>query len=336
MPLGEADAVYASYYHRLNPYAARARADYGDNRNFHIGRAQTGEALVPDEAFLRSEYYNDFASRYERRYMAGGILGVRQAMPLALFRGGGHRPFEDRDTQILQILLPHFQHALELRARLGQGRQANWASRIALEALTVGVVIVDAGLRIRFANTAAQAQIAAPGSPLCAVRSGPFVDGDSYVRARSRRENADLQRLVESAANAGPGGSIRVVDENMLPWALLVSPAPARLGADDADPGLGQGLALIVFQPLHRRATPPADLLCDIFGLSFAEAQVAAALSGGVSAEDVARRRGVSLVTVRGQIRSILGKSECENLRDLERTMATLAAMRPREDLAGG
>lgn len=39
MPIGEADAVYASYYHRIDPYVARARADYTDNRNFHIGRA---------------------------------------------------------------------------------------------------------------------------------------------------------------------------------------------------------------------------------------------------------------------------------------------------------
>lgn len=332
MPIGEADAVYASYYHRIDPYVARARADYTDNRNFHIGRALPGEALVPDRAFIRSEYYNDFASRYERRYMIGGLLGVEQVAPLGLYRGSSHRPFENRDIQILQILLPHFQRALELRARLGQGQRANWMSQIALEALPIGIVIVDAGLRIRFVNQVGQAQIAAPGSALCSVRSGPFLEGDKYVRARSRRENADLHSLVEAAANGGSGGSMRAMDEGGLPWALLVSPTPARLVADDAGPGLGRGLALIVFQPLHRKAIPPVDLLCDVFGFSRAEAQVATALSGGVSAEGVAQRRGVSLVTVRGQIRSILGKSECENLRDFERAMAMLATIKPRED----
>ncbi|MET3356238.1 UNVERIFIED_ORG: hypothetical protein ABID33_004165 [Xanthobacter viscosus] len=34
-------------------------------------------------------------------------------------------------------------------------------------------------------------------------------------------------------------------------------------------------------------------------------------------------------MTVRSQIRSILGKSEAENLRDFERTMATLGALVP-------
>ena len=70
-------------------------------------------------------------------------------------------------------------------------------------------------------------------------------------------------------------------------------------------------------------------MLCEMFGLSLAEAEVAVALTGGASAEDVARGRGVPLMTVRSQIRSILGKSEAENLRDFERAMASLGAPVP-------
>jgi hypothetical protein len=44
----------------------------------------------------------------------------------------------------------------------------------------------------------------------------------------------------------------------------------------------------------------------------------------------VAHQRKVSLATVRSQIRSILGKSATENLRDFERSMASLAVMTPR------
>ncbi len=63
---------------------------------------------------------------------------------------------------------------------------------------------------------------------------------------------------------------------------------------------------------------------------------VAIALVGGASAEEVARQRHVSLDTVRSQIRSILAKIvEVVNLRDLERWMASLAAVLPRS-LAGG
>lgn len=86
---------------------------------------------------------------------------------------------------------------------------------------------------------------------------------------------------------------------------------------------------MVAIQPRQQPALPSTDMLCDLFGLNRAEAEVALALGGGASADDVARRRNVSLPTVRSQIRAILGKSESENLRDFERSMAMLAALVP-------
>jgi DNA-binding CsgD family transcriptional regulator len=80
---------------------------------------------------------------------------------------------------------------------------------------------------------------------------------------------------------------------------------------------------------LRDHPSPSPGLLCDLFGLTKAEAEVAVALSDGGTAEDVARRRGVSLETVRSQIRSILGKSESDNLRDFARSMGSLGAITP-------
>ena len=82
----------------------------------------------------------------------------------------------------------------------------------------------------------------------------------------------------------------------------------------------------MVIEDLDRRARPSVATLCDVFGLTRAEAEVAVALAGGSGAEAVASGRRVSLDTVRSQIRAILRKSEAANLRDLERLMATLVA----------
>jgi DNA-binding NarL/FixJ family response regulator len=78
---------------------------------------------------------------------------------------------------------------------------------------------------------------------------------------------------------------------------------------------------------LRGHPSPSPGLLCNLFGLTKAESEVAVALSDGGTGEDVARRRGVSLETVRTQIRSILGKSESDNLRDFARSMASLGAL---------
>jgi hypothetical protein len=62
---------------------------------------------------------------------------------------------------------------------------------------------------------------------------------------------------------------------------------------------------------------------------------VAVALVGGATAEQVARQRGVSLMTACVQIRPTPGKSACENRREPERQLVTLAAHVPQCLVAG-
>lgn len=333
MPPDGSETIYAAHFHKVNPYVTRARRDFGDARTHHLGRARIGAELVPDESFLRGEYYTDFARLHGRRHMIGGMVGVTEATPISLFRGEGEEQFGAKDVLLLQILLPHLQRALELRQRLGDSERAAGLTRAVLDALPAGIGVVDAGLRIRFVNDVARACLAERGPGLHSIRSGPFSASGLYLAVGSREQAGTLRRLVASATSGGPGGSMRVASGDGTSIAVLVSPAPPGLVDDvtgTSDGGTPEALALVIIRKLDRKAPPPGNMLCDLYGFSRAEAEVAAALAGGASAEDVARRRGVSLMTVRSQIRSILGKSECDNLRDLERSMATLAALVPR------
>jgi DNA-binding CsgD family transcriptional regulator/PAS domain-containing protein len=333
MPRDESDAIYLAYYHPLNPYQIQARRDFAEARTLHIGTVRLGPELVPDQTFLRSEYYCDFARHHERRHLLAGLVGVTEVMPLGLFRANDAKPFGIEERRILQMVLPHLQRAVELRARLGQEFRAGWATRAALDAFPISVAIVDAGLRIHFANQAARKDLAAADFGLRALRSGPHAGSGVYLAAAAKDDAAALRRLVASAVSGGSGGSTRVLNRDMSSCAVLVSPAPQGLSSDQAMPngsGGAEKLAMVAIRDLGRAASPPAEMLCDVFGLSRAEADVATALSGGASAEDVALQRNVSLATVRSQIRSILGKSGTENLRDFERSMASLAVMTPK------
>jgi DNA-binding CsgD family transcriptional regulator len=82
--------------------------------------------------------------------------------------------------------------------------------------------------------------------------------------------------------------------------------------------------------------TDPADgpvlaeqALQQLFGLAAAEASVALALAAGYSAEAIAGERGVSLPTVRPQIRQILAKTGALHLCDLVRLLTRLPVVRP-------
>jgi DNA-binding NarL/FixJ family response regulator len=323
------EIAYAAHFGSLNPYAARAARDFAAARVHHVGAAKVGAELVPDETFLRSEYYVDFARRYERRHMVGGVLGTSQVVPMGFFRGDDADPFGEREVRLMEALLPHVQRALELRARLSRDDETVSLTRAALDALPVSVVIVDDGLKIRFANGLAQRTLGAPTAALYCIRPGPHAGAGAYLAARARDEAAALRRLVVSAISGGTGGALRIGAGAGSPVAVLVSPTPPSLANDTAGSPTSNSTAMIAIRPLQQRASPSTDMLCDLFGLSRAEAEVALALGGGASADDVARRRNVSLLTVRSQIRAILGKSESENLRDFERSMATLAALVP-------
>ncbi|MDQ0509927.1 PAS domain-containing protein [Ancylobacter amanitiformis] len=332
MPADGSESAYSGYFHARDPYAAKARHDFATARAHHLGNAKLGAELVAENDLLRSEYYFDFARHHERRHVIGGMAGLTEATPILVSRGDESGAFDETHIRLLKTLMPHVQRAIELRARLGREYEASALTRAALDALPVGVGVVDAGLKIRFVNDLARRYLAGPDSGLFSMRSGPYAGSGVYLAAMSREETSVLRRLVASATSGGTGGAMRVTSRSGAVVGLMVAPAPQGLAAEVSgmDGGAArEALALLILRPLDRKVAPQADMLCEMFGFSRAEAEVAIALTGGASAEDVARGRGVSLMTVRSQIRSILGKSEAENLRDFERTMATLGAFVP-------
>lgn len=89
------------------------------------------------------------------------------------------------------------------------------------------------------------------------------------------------------------------------------------------------GTAMIVARHLNHPSPPHPGLMCDLYGLTKAEAAVSLSFGGVATAEDVARTRCVSPETIRSQVKAILRKTNTSNLRDLERVIAISSAMLP-------
>ncbi len=326
----ESETLYNTYYHLVDPYRERARRDYGRDRARHLCTAKVGAELVTEEHLLRSEYYIDYARHHQRRYMMGGMIGVVGSTPIGLFRGDDAHPFEASDCRLLESVLPHMQRALELRARLGRAAEAAWATRAVLDSLAANVIIVDTELKIVFANIAGGRRLSKKHSGLRTNPGGLRFGSGTYLAVQDRAKEPAVRRLVESAARGNAGGSLRIVNGDKSTSIVIVSPTPRSLSVEDPredHKGLASGLAVVLIQDITTKPVVRAEVLCDIFGFSAAEAEVAIALSGGINAEDVARQRNVTLSTVRSQVRSILQKAGAANLRDLEKMIASLAAV---------
>lgn len=323
-PGDEADAAYLAYYHRVDPYrrhAASAAAPLPPPNT-----ARLGGLIVPAAEFRRTEYFNDYAARYGQHHTLGGRIGLPTPLPIGLHRDAAAGAFSDVERRLLEQILPHLQRALQLRARLVPEARMSSIGTAALHALAACVVVVDGSMQVLHVN-AAGASLTSPGRSGLTV--GRAAVGGMQLSARHRADNDALRRLVASAASGGAGGAMRIrARSEAMPeeatLAVLVSPIQAHLVGVEA--GLAGGLAMIVARELARPRAVPERRLTDLYGLTSAEAAVAAALAGGTRAEDVAQDRRVSLDTVRTQVRTVLRKTNAANLRDFERIVALVSA----------
>ncbi len=147
--------------------------------------------------------------------------------------------------------------------------------------------------------------------------------------------NTALHRLAEAAdgLQRAPGGAVLPSDANalrLLQRALAAAAAgtpmevavPRRSGAPPylvrctPVPGRSGWTVLRVADSAARRA-PSESFLRGAFGLTQAEAGLAVGLCRGRSLAEFAAERGISIHTVRTQLRALLGKTRTERQADL-------------------
>lgn len=118
----------------------------------------------------------------------------------------------------------------------------------------------------------------------------PYIDGSLLLNASSASEPRRALRVVSMARMAGRDAT-----------SLTAIPAGCM-------PRAGGGLALLCIASSRSRG-PDASLLGQLFGLTGAESALMAAIAGGERLHACAARRGVSLATVRAQLRNVFVKT---------------------------
>ena len=68
---------------------------------------------------------------------------------------------------------------------------------------------------------------------------------------------------------------------------------------------------VLVISPVTLPAAPPVELVQSLFDLTAAEARIARRLTTGETVEEIAIGAGVSISTVRSQVRALLEKTGC-------------------------
>jgi DNA-binding CsgD family transcriptional regulator len=193
-----------------------------------------------------------------------------------------------------------------------------------LDDLPFGAVIADTARRVLFANAAARDMLAA-GDGLTLVEG-------RLQAMRAFETNALTVHLRNAARGSAPPGESAAAllvarPSGKRSFALLI----ASLRPVRADENIGAARMTVLIADLDGRGFALAPRLMQLFGLSKAEARVAAGIAGGLRLEEVARASDVGMPTVRTQLRAVLRKIGVARQADLVRVALTLPSL-PRPD----
>lgn len=310
-------AAYIAHYNRVDPWAQAIIPRLASPASRTTATAYLTDEIVPRQTFRHTEFYADFARRLGMFHVAGTVASIGKGDYLVL---GCHRPedapeYGEAERQVLAGVLPHLQRAMDLRRRLADTPLA--AGARALDALPTAAIVVNAQLRVRHANAAAEA-LGATGGLLFQAAGGAL-----RLALEHHDDTERLARRVAEVTRLGTAGGSLAARRSAGPLLpVTVMPLPSRLAGHAAR--VAEAQALVLVRDTQRIVMPSAEMLCDIYGLSPAEAAVALLAAEGSTAEEIARLRGVSPNTVRTQLKSAMAQMDCPSLRHVTRLLAVL------------
>lgn len=299
--------AYAEYYHDQDEWSLRGLR--------LPDRAVIGPDLISEEELIKGEFYNDLLRKAEVHHLVGATFSVDQTSQgcIGIHRAPGAREFDAGDRSLMNLLLPHLGQALRLMRLLENQERERLLGFDALAALSVGVFVVGADCRLRQHNASAERLL----------QAGMFRLDHGRLALCDSRLDTRLWASVRAAVLAASGRSLSAGDTIVLTTSsyekvpLMVTPVPARaLGSDPLEPLV----AIFVGEP-GRVPAPLPELIRMIFGLTPAEARLAAALLNGCSLSEYADEAGLSIHTVRSQVKSIFEKSHCRGQSDFVRVL---------------
>lgn len=275
----------------------------GQHPRWGEGTVAIGAELVDPASLRRTRFAAEMLTRLRAFELLSGVAvrqGERRAY-LSLFRPDGAPGFGEEERRLHALLLPHFRRAAWLQERLALAG----AQEAALDRLAFGLLLLDGGARVLFANRAARETLGRRDG--LAERAGRLVAADA-------KASAALERLVREVASPDPrrpasaGGVLALPrPSGKLPWRLIASPLPHDLAL--GLPAGGRARVLLVVSEPDRVPTPPLEQLRGLLGLTHQEARLVLRLTEGHELKEAAERLGIGYETARTHLRSALAKA---------------------------
>lgn len=304
------------------------------------GLMYEGSAVLSDDLLSREELFKTrlYQELWEPagvgQMMAGVVFDADDGhrLPTAL---SVHRPlkaprFTHDELDAFRRIVVHLSRALGVMFHLRDQKLQVAASRAALDRLSAGIVVLEPDRRIGFANRSAQSIFESKTSVVIDRDAATGLETLTLSKRLRPRELAFQTAIANSlkplASDADGHFSDALILEGMQGeplYVLHVAPLPPmrEFEAGDALPR-----AIVFIYDLEAATSVPIESsLVKVFGLTLSEARAALESLKGGSVENMATRLGVSMNTLKTQLKEVYQKCGVRQRVDLLKLLLSLA-----------
>ena len=296
---------YVAHYGALDPWNTRVM-------QWPVGVAAATYALMPEDEFRRTEFYQDYLRHTGVFYGLGGLV-ERADGRIAVF--GVQRSYEDgrfpsESVDLVSTLMPHLKRAYRMNTALARAQHDRETLEETLHLVPQPVLIADREGKLVFANDAA--------ARLLAVGDGLRFSAGRLIAAH-RDDQVALAALLHPLTEDAPRMVVLRRPGNRR--ALLVQAVPLRHDGQWAEPG--RVALLIEAEP---PPAPSPDRLAVAYGLTKAEARLWSGLAAGATLSEIAVQQRTSINTLRVQLSRLFAKVGVHRQADLVRRALELGS----------
>jgi DNA-binding CsgD family transcriptional regulator len=289
----------------------------------HPGEGIVHDGLVISEREKDHHHYYDWHGRHsETRFRMVGqahpAAGAQAGVALHRTRKAGR--YEAEDLERFAFVYAHLQRALAIGFRLGSLSSLSQATIEVLDRNPAAIVLLNDQRRVVFANRASDG--------LRTASDGVRLSSTGVELAR-RQDQAKLNGLIAGALAdvelPASGGFVRASrPSGKRPYAILVAQIRGRYPALST---IRPAVCILITDP-EAKIPLPVDRLRGAFGLTAAEAKLAAVLGSGEDLRSASAKLGITYGTARVRLADIFQKTHTRRQAELVQVLLATLAMR--------
>lgn len=312
---------WVDYYSGVNAWSPGLAAA-------RVGVVHTAEQLLGRAELMRTEYYHDWVRPQENIATGIGITLFSDSNRFfGLTANVRLKDEAQRNPELISMLAriaPHLSRAFDMSRRLSQAGSVEDMEKFVAQ-LPLAAIALNVEGRFCYANALAQRFITEWSEPAIASNGGiSFADPEANIlleRALRAIQFRTLQALPHRVpVKLGQYGAS---------WRMSVVPAPMH-PEGDTHFALDDHTRAVAFLFLEAGAGQVqqklAQELAGRYGLSPAETELSLALYAGETLNQIATRKGLSVHTVRNQLRTAFSKTHAHRQHQLVRLISDLLA----------